>query len=374
VAAAVAVAGVAGFALEGFRDPRHALVAWTSAYGFGLGTALGALVLAMVFYVTGARWPLVLAPRIMATATTLPVFVPLFIPIAIGIRWIYPWAHEAPRVDESLRGALEHQRSWNETKFFLLRAAVYLVTWSALAVLLGHAYRAHVRAPSAETTRRQRRISAAGLPIIGVTGTFASFDWFMSVEPGWESNMYGVYVLVGGFMSAVSLVAVAEWMAPKEERDAVLPAHFHALGRLMLMSVILWAYVGFFQIMLPWIADLPREATFFLARSRGSFAVLAAVLLIGHFVLPFLLLLSRPLKRRGALLALVGAWLVTMNAIDFVWLVLPAAPGGLRLLDVAPFLAVSGTALAYGVHRLGVERGRPSRDPRFAESLRYRSP
>lgn len=393
LALAVAAVGAAGVAFEALRAPRHALLAWIAAYGFGLGTALGALVLVMVLHATGARWPLVLMPRIMAVASALPIFALLFLPVALGVRHVYPWASDAALpsdVDVPSPEVLAHQRAWNEPTFFLARSLVYLATWSFLALLLRRAHEAHRRAPSARTVRRQRRISGAGLPIVALTLTFAAFDWFMSLQPGWVSDIYGVYFFCGGLMSAVSLVAILAWawraraggareLAPGELAGAPLgPSHVHAVGRLMLMSIVLWAYAGFFQLMLMWIADLPREVTFYVARSRESFVPFDALLLFGHFVAPFLALLSRPLKRNPTALALVGAWLVLMNAADVAWLVLPARTEGVRLLDVAAFLAVGGVAFAYGAHRFAalgdVDLELARRDPAIAESLRYRSP
>jgi hypothetical protein len=181
----------------------------------------------------------------------------------------------------------------------------------------------------------------------------------------------------------VSLVAVSAYRGRGDAPPSVAPnaAHFHAVGRLMLMAVVLWAYIGFFQLMLPWIGDLPREVGFFAARARGSFVAFDALLLFGHFVLPFLALLSRPLKRRPAMLAAVGGWLVLMNAVDVAWLVLPSLDEHVRVLDIAPFLFIVGLTLAHASRSLedfeshalpAGERAR--RDPAFAESSRYASP
>jgi hypothetical protein len=180
-------------------------------------------------------------------------------------------------------------------------------------------------------------------------------------------------------MSAVSLLAILARSSRRSGREdeAVGPAHLHAIGRLMLMAVILWAYIGFFQLLLVWIADLPREVTFFVARSRGSFRALDVLLVLGHFVLPFLALLHRELKRRAGTLAAVGAWLVLMNAVDVAWLVLPAAGDRLRVLDAAPFLVVAALAFAHGARRFRAEKAAAKRAPRdaaVAESLRYTSP
>jgi hypothetical protein len=198
----------------------------------------------------------------------------------------------------------------------------------------------------------------------------------MSVEPGWISNTYGLYFFTGGLASAISVVSILVWLQSRSRR---MPAesragadHLHALGRLMLMATILWAYIAFFQLMLVWIANLPREVGFYVVRSQRGFEYVAGLLLFGHFVFPFLTLLTRSLKRRAEVLALVGAWLVLMDAVDFAWLILPRAGGSLRLLDVAPFLGVAGSVVAFGVLRFGAAAP-PVDAGSITESLRYRS-
>ncbi|AKU97512.1 hypothetical protein AKJ09_04176 [Labilithrix luteola] len=367
--------GVAGFSLGLIRDTRHALLAWTSAYAFGLWTALGAMVLVMVLYVTGARWWLLVAPLLRAMIGTIPLFALLFLPIAIGAGRLYPWANEPEGLSPVMAEALEHQRSWNQPTFFYVRSAIYLVVWVVMSIVLRRAETDE----SPEGQARLRAIGGASLPILALTMTFASFDWLMALEPGWSSTMYGVYVFASGFLGALSLLAVLAWAADRRGHlDATLaPDHTHAVGRLMLMAVILWAYVGFFQFMLIWIADLPREVSFFTSRAHGPFGAIDALLLFGRFVLPFLALLSRSAKRHPLSLAVLAGWLVLMTALDFAWLGIGAIDPHLTILDLAPFLVVGAISFAYGAHRFGAERRvipTASTQAELRESLRYRSP
>ncbi len=382
--AVLLVLGSAGVLSTAGADPRRALLGWIAAFGFGLGTSLGALILAMVLQVTNARWPVVVRPAVMAIASTTPLFALLFVPIALGMRLAYPWAHPGADVVAGAHASavsLAHQRLWQTPAFFLARAALCLATWSALSLALGRADARHDRAPTEATACARRRISAAGLPILALTMTFASFDWFMAVDPGWVSDMYGLYFFSGGLASAVALVAIVAWAGARTGHDATAtlpgPSHFHAIGRLMLMGTILWAYIAFFQFLLVWIANLPREVGFYAVRAENGYQVVDYVLVFGRFVVPFLVLLSRELKFKPAALAAVALWLVLMDAVDFAWLVLPRAGGGPRVLDSAPFLVVSALAVGLGVLRSGTRYGpsHPSdRDPWLAESMRYTSP
>ncbi|MGH9523905.1 MAG: hypothetical protein ACRD3E_15375 [Terriglobales bacterium] len=76
--------------------------------------------------------------------------------------------------------------------------------------------------------------------------------------------------------------------------------------------------------MITWSGNLPDEAFWYLARIRGSWGYVAFALIIGHFVIPFCLLLSRPLKRNSSRLIWVAVWMVLMRYIDIYWNVEPS--------------------------------------------------
>lgn len=370
---AIGVAAAAGTGAYAAVDLRRAMAAFTAAYGFGVATALGAMVLAFALHLAHAKWWLVVRRPFVAAAGTLPLFIVLFVPIALSLSRIYPWQSPPNGLEEHVIRALEHQRTWNHPRLFLARAALYLLAWSALAIALR---RVHARfdqggVAAEEALASARRLAAPGLLVVGFTGTFAAFDWFMSTQPGWVSDVYGLVVLTSGASAAIAIVGVATFLAP---RVGVRPDHVHAIGRLMLMSIILWAYVAFFQLLLIWLADLPREVGFFRARAAGSWAVVDAILVVGRFGLPFLLLLSRPWKRRAGVVAAIGAWLVLMTALDFAWLVLPSFGARLSWADALPFVAVGALACAYGVHLHGEPSPEPVSAKPVREALRYESP
>jgi hypothetical protein len=130
---------------------------------------------------------------------------------------------------------------------------------------------------------------------------------------------------------------------------------YHSLGNLLLAFIIFWVYVGFSQLLIIWIADVPEEVVWYVPRLHGSWAMVAGLLLAGNFLAPFLLLLFRRIKRSPGALAGLGVWLLAMHYLDVYWLVAPQLhPGGVRVawLDVATLAGISGTALAYGAWQL----------------------
>src|SRR5204862_1749132 len=140
------------------------------------------------------------------------------------------------------------------------------------------------------------------------TITFASFDWLMSLEPDWYSTIYGVLIIGDQGLSAMAfLILVIVWLSRRAPLDAIVTAdHFHDAGNLTLAFVMLWAYFAFSQFLIIWSGNLPHEISWYQHRLQTGWRVLALLLLVFHFAVPFLVLLSRRVKREGVALARVA--------------------------------------------------------------------
>jgi hypothetical protein len=381
LALAVAAVALAGTGIELVVDSRHAAFAYLAAFGVGLSGALGGLLFLMIAHVSQARWFVALRRLAEAMAATLPLLAILFLPIALRTHALYPWARPLDTLDADARHAVLARGAWFHPVFFLVRACGYFAIWIGVATLLRRASVAEDslprdRARSLRHVERQRAVSGLALPPVALSLTFAAFDWFMSIDATWASDMYGVYFFAGGLASAVGMLAIVAWLA---RLAGALPAevsasHFHALGRVLFTAVLFWAYIAFCQLLLVWIADLPREIGYYADRVEGGFAVVSALLAVGHFGLPFFALLSRRLKRSAGALAFVGGWIVAAHALDVYWLVVPALGGGLRWLDAAPILFIVASCAGFGAWRYFAALPVPAGDPHLAQSLRYESP
>jgi hypothetical protein len=327
----VVAVGLVLFVVGLLVSPRQALLSYLAAYAAAWSIAVGALILVMTCNITGARWFAPFRPFAEAVAASGPLFVVLFLPIAIGLRAIYPWT----------AGGAGDRSVWLDQAFFLVRAAVYFAVWTLVGLLLR-------RWSAARPDGRTRALSAGALPAVAFAITFAAFDWLMSLAPRWFSTIYGVYVFAGGFLAVLALLAAAYLPAALDDCQK--------LGNLTLTFVVFWAYIAFSQFFIIWIADVPQEVAWYVPRLRGSWGVLALVVLVGQFALPFLLLLLRSVKRWPGALAAVGCWLLVMHYLDVYWLVLPQLhPGGIHphWLDLAAIALVAGAALTYVEWQLG---------------------
>jgi hypothetical protein len=371
-------AGTVGLALFGvgvWTDPVRAYFSYLTAFVYGLSIALGALFLLMIAELSGATWIVPLRRLAETVAATVPVFALLFLPLVFGLHALYPWVPPLDGLEPQLRELAAKREAYLNVPFFLVRAGLYFVVWSAAAhLLLAWSVRQDTH-PDPELTRRRRALSAAALPPVAFAVTFASFDWLMSLSVEWSSTIWGVYYFAGGFVAALGLLLVLAFALQRAGRlEHVSRGHYRAAAGLLLAFVLFWGYVAYAQYFIVWIADLPRESAWYAPRVNTGWGWLALALLAGHLLLPFGALLSYRVRGWPAALAGLGAWMLVMHYLDLYWLVIPALhPEGVRphWLDAAALLGVGGVAVGYGAWRL---RGHPPvavGDPKLEVSLEH---
>jgi hypothetical protein len=312
----------AGLAVDRVQFFRSYLFGWL----FWIGIAVGCLGLAMLNHLTGGLWGLVPRRLHEAAARTVPAMAVLFLPVLLGLSALYPWARpELAAADE----VIAKKALYLNVPFFVARAAAYLGLWTLLAYAVSRLSR--LQDPGAEPGRagRLRAISGVGLVALSGTTTFAAVDWGMSLNPHWFSTMYGVLFIVGWTLSALSFtIVLISRLGDEEPLTGVLqPVTVHDLGKLLLAFTMLWGYVNFSQFLIIWSGNTSEETPFYLARMHGGWGVVAVVLLVFHFALPFALLLSRPLKRNAGALAGVAALMLLMQLLDLFWLIGPDLGG-----------------------------------------------
>jgi hypothetical protein len=347
------------------------LQSYLMAYMLWLGVTLGCLALGMVHQLSGGAWGVLIRRPIGAATRVLPVMTLLFLPIVFGMSRMYPWTNaDLVAHDE----ALQHKHLYLNVPFFLVRAAIYFLTWNALSYFLNTWSLEQDRTGNPRIARRMQLLSGGGLVAYGLTITFASFDWLMSLEPHWYSTMYGVLIIGGQGLSALAFVIIVlVWLSRRAPLDRiVLPAHFHDLGNLMLAFVMLWAYFSFSQYLIIWAGNLPAEIAWYLHRMQTGWRPIAVALILFHFAVPFVVLLSRTVKRQPELLVKVAVAILVVRIVDLYWLIGPEFhPHGIAISWMDVLLPPTIGALFTGcfVYQL---RGRailPVHDPEFDEAI-----
>ena len=274
-----------------------------------LGLALGGMANLMLHNLTGGTWGLAVRPAFLAMARLVPLAALLSLPILIAMHSLYP-------IGES---------GWFAPAFFIARAVVYLVLWSVLSRLV-------MRTPSPG-------LSAAGLIVYTFTMSLAAVDWIGSLVPQWYSTGFGLVVGVGQMLGAMALAIAYLGLRTGAPREI-----FHDLGNLLLMYVLTWAYLAFMQFLIVWVANLPREISWYVPRLQTGWFALGVLLVVFHFFAPLVILLFRSAKRSPLFLGYFAAALLLMHVIDVYWLVAPSVrPAGFQIAWLDPVaLAVLG--------------------------------
>ncbi len=319
----IAIAGAVGAlaAWNGLGEgPDRWLRAYLVAWTYWTGISLGSLSIVLLHNLTGGAWGVAIRPIARPAAAALVPMGLLFLPIAFGVRHLYPWANPSVVAQNPV---LQHKQAYLNVSFFHVRAILYFAVWLVLLVFM----RWQSNRPPAEDAiaeRRVSRLSGQGMLLHGLAVTFASIDWMMSLEPEWFSTIYGVLVFVSQGLSALAFcVFIYCVFVENSPGDARLDAQ-HDLGKLLLAFVMLWTYMSLSQFLIIWYGNLPEEVVWYARRLRNGWQWLSYALIAFHFVLPFVLLLSRELKRNAAALGSVAGLLLVMNWGEKVWLIEPA--------------------------------------------------
>jgi hypothetical protein len=362
-------------------DKKSALFSYLVAFTYWAGLALASLVMLMTFHAFRAKWMVVLRRPLEAMATTIPLFLVLALPILFFLKDIYSW------VDPTAAGIfsgheieiLEKKAPYLNVGFFIARNVVYFLIASFVAWrLFGLSTRQDASGDPA-LTQKQRNLGIGALPLVGIVMTFAAFDWLMSLNPLWFSTIFGVYYFAGGFWATLAILIIAATLARGKDQfgQFVSAEHMQNLGKLLFAFTCFWGYIAFSQLMLIWIANLPEEIPFFVVRFKGEWAAVGIALLIGHFAIPFFVLLSRDIKRNPPRLSVVAGWALLMNLLDIFWLVMPTFdPEHVRFFWSLLFawVGMGGLAVAFAIWKIRGHYNVPVKDPFLDVSLRYRQP
>lgn len=360
---------------DGFARLQHA---WLVATFFFLSLSLGGLFFVLIQHLTRAGWSVAVrrvAELVAAnTAISALLFAPLVVRVLAGDAGLYPWASAQTLAD---RPELHNKAAFFDPRFFAARCILYFAIWFGIGRWLLRRSSEQDRASDAQPTLALERRAAPALVLYALSVNFAAFDLLMTLDPSWYSTIFGVYVFAGSVMAffAFSVLALRYLQLGGAHAQCVTVEHYHDLGKFLFAFVFFWSYIAFSQFMLIWYADLPEETGWFHLRLNGAWAIVSAVLLFGHFLLPFAGLLSRHAKRRLSVLTFWAVWLLVMHAVDLFWLVQPRAgetSGSLvHAVDVLAFLAAGGLWL-FALTRLAAGRALvPVGDPRLHESLSF---
>lgn len=369
----VTLVGLVASALGYVSDARQFYASYLVNFMYFTTIGLGAMLFVTIQHLTGSAWSVTVRRLMENIMASTPVAALLFLVVLAGLPVLYEWAHpEFYRADP----VLQMKMIFFNRNFFIVRAVIYFAVWTLLAVKLYAASLQQEAGDSRGGSRKAEWWSGPGVALLFVTTTMASVDWLMSLEPHWYSTIFGIYVYAGGalaFFAALVLICLA-FRRAGILTGYITAEHYHDLGKWLFALVVFWAYIAFSQYLLYWYANIPEETIWFKHRLEGSWTWVSALLLLGHFVIPFLVLLPRASKRNLNVLGFMAAWILVMHYVDLHWIVMPTVHRHdfhLHWMDLATFVFAGGVFGMVFWSRLKKHSLVAIGDPRFEQGLHF---
>jgi hypothetical protein len=343
---------------------------WLFGFSYFFTICVGCIFWTCLHHATDSDWSVVVRRQFENLSSLIPYFAIFFIPILICAGILFKWWNLNPGDDPLLDG----KSGFLNKPFFIIRALLYFTVLSVLAFSLRKNSTAQDRDGSVSRSFSMRKLGVGGIPAVALGITFAGIDWLMGLDYHWFSTMWGVYLFAGAAGSSMSLlVLVVSALKSRGYLKVVNAEHYHTMGKFMFAFSVFWAYIGFSQYMLIWYANIPEETTYYITRNTGGWWYLSVLLVVGRFLLPFVVLLLQWSKKAPKFLSAVAVWILLMQLVDIYVVVLPALHGeGLSpsLFDVASLVGIGGILGWLLIRKVESANLFPTKDPRLAASLK----
>lgn len=342
---------------------------------------LGALFFILVQFLTRAGWSSSIRRLAEILMMMIPYLALLFVPIIVmlfsGSSALYGWNASPKDMENSVIAS--KATIYLTKEFFTIRAIAYFAIWILTANWFFRLSRRQDESGDTELSSIRQKWSGPLIMVFALSVSFAAFDWLMSIDADWYSTIFGVYVFSGSMMGFFALMIILCMLLQNagKVQNLVTVEHFHDMGKFLFGFVMFWSYIAFSQLVLIWYANIPEETFWYRVRLEDGWKTFSYGIILVHFIIPFLFLMSRHIRRSRRLLAIGAAWVLFAHWYDMTFLVMPNAGaaeffplfghllGGIGMLCIFSAMFIQRAA---GVPLVAM------RDPRLPEALSYANP
>jgi len=365
--------GLIGCVIGYFVNSERFFHSYLTAFGFWTTLGLGALFFTMLHHLTGATWSVIIRRIPESLVAVLPYMAIFFIPVIFGLKELYHWSIPEVVANDHL---LQAKSGYLNSIFFVIRTAAYFTVWIVLARFLLKYSSLQDSQDGQTMVEKLRKVSAPGMVFYALSVTYAGYDWFMSLDAHWYSTIFGVYIFGGGLLCALAFFSYFLIFLRKRDilSKEVSFEHYHDLGKLLFAFMIFWAYVAFSQYFLIWYANIPEETIWFSHRYGGGWKYFTWILIYGHFIIPFVVLISRGPKRNLKIMKIMAGWLLVMHWVDLYWITLPNLDhhhAMISWMDITAMLGIGGIFMGIFWKKFSKNPIVPVGDPRLDESIKF---
>jgi hypothetical protein len=317
IALVLAVIGLIIFVVGLFVQPDRVWQALLVNWLYFTSISSAAVMFVAAQRITTARWSRPIVRFLEGYVAFLPVaFVLLILMIFVGRHHIFWWANTPSEIPE--------KRIWLDPPFFLSRVTIVFTIIAGLSIWYiytsvrldvgilpeaGASWARGLRERMRRGFRDERRElhsthSQQGYMAVALAFAFAfgwillSWDLSMSLDPHFQSTMYGWWFFMGAWVAAIAswTLIVMAWRRYLARYDLIQENHFHELGKLCFAFTAFWGYLTFGQYLVIWYGNMGEETHWMRLRLIGGWLVPTVTGVVLMFGFPFFGLLSRAAK------------------------------------------------------------------------------
>ena len=371
------------WAIGTYFNVEQGLRSWLLGFIFWGGITIGGIGITMLQYLTGGAWGVVIRRIVEAASRVLPLVFLMWLPLAIGVNYLYEWTHLPPDDFTVL-----HRGAYQTSLWWIIRGVIYFALFGVMVYLLNDwSARQDKSADHEEAAKwlgRATRFSGPTMVIYVLVITFATVDWVMSLDPHWFSTIWGLLFVVGWALStfcfSILIFAILGGTAPMNR--VLGKRHLHDIGKLILALVMVWAYFNFSQLLIIYSGNIPEETGWYLVRMSTGWFWVGMILVLFHFAFPYLFLLRQDWKKNIRMLGAISVFILVMRLVDMFFLISPnpriathgeSLPLSLSFswMDIVAPVAVGGIWLWYFFGQLMSRPLVPVMDPFLENAIKH---
>jgi hypothetical protein len=310
------------------------------------GLALGGVMTTVIMQIVRADWGAPIRRIAEANVAYLPVAFVAFLTTYFGREYLFYWG----------RSPMPGREWWMQPDFVYLRfSALFFLLYFMMFRFVGMSLRGDVglardraknkaqwsrpihsfllggwRGAEREVLPLQRKMSTNG-PIVvlcyAVVVSLFAFEMIMGQNPIWYSNLFGAFIFVSQIYIGWAGLALMTMFFSKKKPEFGAQIHsqqYWDIGKLTFGFCMLWGYMFWSQFLPQWYGNLPEETQWLILRTREfPWKGLAWVAFPMAFIIPFVTLLSRDLKKTPVTYAIVCLTLMTGVWLDRYMIIMP---------------------------------------------------
>lgn len=287
---------------------------------FWSALAQGCVAIVAAAEIARGKWIQPVKRELLAFYPMIFVIAVLFLMFSTKLNSVYPWTKE--------------QNNWLNTPFFVARNAfMFFATF----------YFAHLFSKESIADGTRKGIYAVlYLFTFIVSQSLIAFDLVMSIEYPWYSTLFGAYTFIESIYAGIAIGAILTInILRKNPASQPLKKVLVDMATMTFGFSLLWAGLFYSQFLVIWYGNLPEEVSFLLIRAERTFSKLmgySVVFLL--FVLPFVILLSREIKKNSAIVLIAVTIVLAGIFVE-------------RLLYLLPHLSINPAVLVIEFVALG---------------------